>query len=137
MTTYELVKTLDASRSQQVLQLYRSAGWWYPEDDEKPDLVKRILAGSHCFCIALKEDEIVGIGRAISDRVSDAFIQDIFVREDSRRQGIARGIVARLVEHLKKDGIEWIALIAAPGSAGVYELLGFKPMPGHIAVSLK
>ncbi len=57
----------------QITGLYRMAGWWTQEADD-PDLVARIVAGSHCFLIVSKETEIVGMGRAISDSASDAYI---------------------------------------------------------------
>jgi aralkylamine N-acetyltransferase len=64
---------------EQITALYRSQGWWNGSDN--PDLVLRIIQGSHCFMVAQHGQEIVGMGRAISDRTSDAYIQDVTVKK--------------------------------------------------------
>ena len=71
---------------------------------------------------------MVGIGRAISDGVSDAFIQDITVDEVFRRRGIASQIVNALVRRLQEDGLGWIGLIAERGTQDFYVNLGFETM---------
>jgi len=71
------------------------------------------------------------MGRAISDSFNDAYIQDIFVDENYRKKGIATDIVNRLTSYCISKNIRWIALIAAPGSVGVYEREGFKKMDGY------
>ncbi len=112
----------------QIVTLYRMAGWWEDSVDE-PDSVIRIIAGSHCFAVAVINDEIIGIGRAISDGVSDSYIQDITVKESFRKQGIGEKIVKELITRLKKDGLNWIGLIAERGTHEFYERIGFIKMP--------
>ena len=68
---------------------------------------------------------IIGMGRAISDGVADAYIQDVTVEKSERGRGIAQEIVARLVARLYADGLSWVALIAAGRSWKLYEKLGF------------
>ena len=70
------------------------------------------------------------MGRAISDRASDAYIQDVTVDRAFRRQGIGSRMVARLVERLELDGIGWIGLIAEGDSSGFYERIGFSDFNG-------
>jgi len=65
---------------EQIIDLYRREGWWTKEPYD-PDHVVRIVAGSHCFVIATIADEIVGMGRAISDKTSDAYLHDITVKK--------------------------------------------------------
>jgi spermidine synthase len=103
------------------------AGWWTDENDD-PDLVKRIIVGSHCFMIVLREDEIIAMGRAISDKTSDAYIQDVVVNNTYQGQGIGSRIIKELIARLHDDGLGWIGLIAERGSHGFYERLGFKMM---------
>jgi spermidine synthase len=74
------------------------------------------------------DNKVVGMGRAISDGVSDAYIQDVMVSKIYRHQGIATQITILLIEKLEADGIGWIGLIAEKGSAGFYRRLGFTPM---------
>jgi spermidine synthase len=105
------------------------AGWWEKDAPDNPDLVKRIIAGSHCFMVAIEGEEIVGMGRAISDRASDAYIQDLTVHERYRDMGLGTEIVKRILSRLEEDGIKWIALIAERNSHKFYEQIGYEIMP--------
>ena len=111
----------------QIVALYRAAGWWDEAGDEAR-LVDAIIGGSHCFLAALEDGAIVGMGRAISDGASDAYIQDVTVRPDRRGLGIGGRIVRRLVRRLSDDGIGWIGLIAENDSLEFYRQLGFSVM---------
>jgi len=83
---------------------------------------------SHCFAVALDDGVVIGMGRAISDGVSDAYIQDVTVAEAWRGQGIGARIVRRIIERLLCDGLGWVGLIAERGSSPFYEQLGFREM---------
>ena len=116
----------------QIIGLYRDQGWWQPSDDRSERLLSRLIAGSHCFVIATEGDRIVGMGRVISDGVSDAYIQDLTVHPDRRKQGIGQFILQTLLERLNTDGIRWIGLIAEPGSDNLYRRAGFREMAASI-----
>jgi aralkylamine N-acetyltransferase len=116
-------------QARQIVELYKAQGWWQNTDEEKEHLILRLIAGSHCFVIATDDKKIVGMGRAISDGVSDAYIQDLSVRLDCRKQGIGKLILQTLLERLHTDGIAWIGLIAEPGSEALYRHAGFLEMP--------
>jgi len=128
MPLYQFLQTPAYDQIDQLITLYQEAGWWSAELDSS-DLLKGIISGSHCFCVAVIEDRIVGMGRSISDGVSDAYIQDVTVAKPFRRKGIAGRIVTELIKKLEADGIGWIGLIAERGSAEYYRPLGFNPMP--------
>ncbi len=117
-----------------IFGLYREAGWW--EDAEAPDPrdVCRIVAGSYCFLAAFSEGRLVAMGRVLSDGVSDAYIQDVTVEKTMRRRGIGSDLVRRIVERLNADGIRWIGLIAAGNTEDFYRPLGFRPVPGALAM---
>ncbi len=112
----------------QIVEMYRSEGWWQSYDDDRDSLIPRIIEGSHCFMIAVDGNLIVGMGRAISDGICDAYIQDVTVRKERRHQGIGRMILHALLECLHADGISWIGLIAEPGSFDLYLDAGFRKM---------
>jgi ribosomal protein S18 acetylase RimI-like enzyme len=128
MPSYRFVKHPGADHIEQILQLYRLAGWWTGSPNDR-QAAADIIAGSHCFRVALSDNRIIAMGRAISDGVSDAYIQDVMVRPEFRNQGIASRIVRDLVDQLESDGIGWIGLIAERGSQGFYRRFGFAPMP--------
>jgi len=113
-----------------IVALYRQAGWWWPAGLHL-EAARRIVAGSHCFCVARRKEGIVGMGRAISDGASDAYLQDLTVLPAFRGRGIASAILRTLVARLQEDGITWIGVVAADGTAPLYRNLGlgFVPMP--------
>ena len=128
MLSFKFIKYPDPDQLDQLITLYQEAGWWSAATDSL-DLIKGIIAGSHCFCVATVGNRLVGMGRAISDGVSDAYVQDVTVLKEFRRRGIGTKLVSQLIEKLEADGIGWIGLIAESGSADFYRPLGFAPMP--------
>lgn len=124
-------------RIDQIIALYREAGWWEAPQTDPPanrNHVRRIITGSHCFLVAELEKTIIGMGRAISDKESDAYIQDITVSTTHRNKKVGSQIVARLAKRIQSDGLKWIGLIAERHTHGFYEKIGFKPMPNATAM---
>jgi len=132
MPTIQFLVRPTPSQVDQLLTLYRQAGWWADEAPDDPGLVARIVDGSHCVAVARAGDAIVGMGRAISDGASDAYIQDVTVLPAWQGRGLASRIVAALVERLQADGLAWIGLIAERRSDAFYRRLGFAPMPASL-----
>ncbi|MDD3534584.1 MAG: GNAT family N-acetyltransferase [Candidatus Cloacimonetes bacterium] len=127
--TYKVVKEADAAA---ILGLYRAAGWWQMDENSAYlETVKGIIANSLAFVIALKGKEIIGMGRAISDGVSDAYIQDVTVLERYRGQGIGKALIRKLIGYLQERKIQWIGLISEPGYQGFYRSLGFGEMKDY------
>jgi spermidine synthase len=115
----------------QIRDLYRLAGWWSDPGDTIEKLA-RIITGSHCFIAAVQQapEVILGMGRAISDKASDAYIQDVMVRPEFRRQAIASSILKCIMDRLDRDRMTWIGLIAKEGTIPFYAGLGFSEIPG-------
>jgi ribosomal protein S18 acetylase RimI-like enzyme len=131
-----VINTPTAEQSRLIAGLYRAQGWRQACDDDSPQWIQKLVAGSHCFVVALEGEEIVGMGRAISDGISDAYIQDLTVRSNSRNQGIGGKILQTILERLHIDGLRWIGLIAEPGSANLYRHAGFREMPAAVPMLL-
>ena len=125
---YEAVKSAPV---EEIVTLYKSAGWWQ-ESPEAREIIPPMIRGSFCFMVARSiEGEIVGMARVISDGFSDAYIQDVTVLERYRGQGIGRELVRRLAQFCVNRKIGWIGLVAEPGTQGLYEELGFRPLAGY------
>ncbi|MEI6259784.1 MAG: GNAT family N-acetyltransferase [Deltaproteobacteria bacterium] len=121
----------------QIRHLYCLAGWWSEFGDTLEKLA-RIISGSHCFVVAVQETGVIlGMGRAISDRASDAYIQDIVVRPEARRLAIASSIMKIIMDRLEQDGMTWIGLIAKQGTQPLYRGLGFSEIPGAMPMLSK
>lgn len=117
-----------------VLRLYRSAGWW--EGEDRVEVLEDIVRGAACFAGAYAGAELVGMGRVLSDGVSDAYIQDVVVLPEWRGRGVGSAIVSFLRDWCVGRGLGWIGLIATPGSTAFYERLGFAPLAGHVPMRL-
>lgn len=122
----KFIKTPDAATLKGIITVYRAQGWWKPAD--KSSQLKRLIKGSHCFAIAEMESRVIGIGRAISDGVSDAYIQDMAVLETERGSGAGGAILKALLKRLRKDGVKWVGLIAQDNSEYFYKKSGFKTL---------
>lgn len=116
----------------EIVALYRAGGWWKEEYD--PAGIPALIAGSFLFAVAVDtaKNAAVGMGRVISDGVSDAYIQDLVVLPEYRRCGIGRGIVSLLVTSCWERGIRWIGLISQPGCDAFYHNLGFVEMKDYV-----
>ena len=117
---------------EQIVELYRSIGWWkdFMDKSRIPDLIR----GSYLFALAIdtSSGKPIGMGRAISDGIADAYIQDLVVLPEWRKKNAGGMIVSALIEQCVSNGISWIGLIAQPGTEAFYRSLGFDPMAGHV-----
>ena len=126
---YSITKDLPRA---DVLALYRAAGWFGPSDPA-PEL-DAMIANSFAVSAAVDSaGHLIGMARALSDGVSDAYILDVVVAPEFRSQGVGRTIVSRLAEHLASFGIDWIVCIGVPGTETFYRAAGAVPMDGHTA----
>jgi aralkylamine N-acetyltransferase len=126
--SYRLVRRC---RTDDVVRLYKAGGWW-KESRAWRAVIPSMVRGSFCFMVAeTRQGEVVGMGRAISDGVSDAYIQDVVVLEGLRGRGIGAEIIRRLTRALRQRKIGWIGLVAEPGTRHFYERLGYSHLRGH------
>lgn len=125
---YEAVKSAPV---EEIVALYKSAGWWQ-ESPEAREIIPAMIQGSYCFMVARSLDgKIIGMARVLSDGHSDAYIQDVVVLNSHRGQGVGRELVRRLTKLCESRKIGWIGLVAEPGTQGLYEELGFRPLTGY------
>ena len=130
---YSILKDAGTETVNDIISLYKAGGWW--DSESKPEIIPSMIKGSFIFLAALDENgKMTGMGRAISDGVSDAYIQDVVVLNDLRGKGIGRGIISTLTRLCVEKGILWIGLVAEPHTEAFYERLGFKPLEGHTAL---
>jgi aralkylamine N-acetyltransferase len=131
------VHFLETANVKELKSLYMDAGWWDEACERHPEFLSRVVPNSALFAGAFWDQKMIGMGRALSDLVSDAYIQDVTVLRAFRGKGIGKTIITRLIAGLKDRGVDWIGLIGEPDTRLFYENLGFKEMPGHIPFRLK
>ncbi|MDD1698956.1 MAG: GNAT family N-acetyltransferase [Methanoregula sp.] len=132
--TIQLVRDWD---DEDIANLYRAGGWW--KEEYNPRELPRLIRGSFLFVVAVdrKTGHAVGMGRVISDGVSDGYIQDLVVLPEYRKTGIGAQIVSTLVKNCVEQGISWIGIIAEPDTEKFYLPLGFHPMEGHVPLKFR
>jgi ribosomal protein S18 acetylase RimI-like enzyme len=129
MITIERITVIQtADELAHIRHLYLAAGWIEAKDEDTDELIRKIIANTYCFAIARDGDKIIGMGRSISDNVSDAYIQDVTVLPSFRKHGIGSRIIDFLVDYLHSHGIGWVGLISEPGYESFYQKLGFATM---------
>jgi spermidine synthase len=133
---YSFIRQAADSQIDKIIRLYQTAGWWTGQAHENHELIRRIVTGSHCFVLACEGNEIIGMGRAISDGISDAYIQDVAVLPEFRGQGVGTFVVKEILKQLRADGLQWIGLIAGRQSHPFYRKIGFEEMPAATAMLL-
>lgn len=127
---YRVLKDADTETVNDIIRLYESGGWW--TGDSKPEIIPDMVKGSFIFLSAVNEKgKLVGMGRAISDGVSDAYIQDMVVLKEFRGSGIGKEIVSILTRLCLEAGILWIGLVAEPDTEPFYKPLGFRALEGY------
>jgi GNAT superfamily N-acetyltransferase len=132
--TIQLVRDWDEL---DIVNLYRAGGWW--KEEYNPRELPRLIRGSFLFVVAVdvKTGHAVGMGRVISDGVSDGYIQDLVVLPEYRKTGIGARIISTLVKKCVERGISWIGIIAEPDTEKFYLPLGFHPMEGHVPLKFR
>jgi GNAT superfamily N-acetyltransferase len=78
-----------------------------------------LVVGAYC-----EGPRQIGFLRVVSDKVRFAYLMDVVVQEDYRRQGIGRRMVRYALSHPElKDVYQW--LLITKDAHGVYEECGF------------
>lgn len=126
------IKLVDSWVEKEIVALYKSAGWW--KDSHDPSGIKKLIKGSFVFAVVVDSasGKAIGMGRILSDGVSDAYLQDLVILPQYRGKGIGRTLVEVLLDYCLSRRILWIGLISEPGQDEFYSSLGFKPMDKHI-----
>jgi len=126
------IKIVNSWLEDEIVELYRAGGWW--KDNYDKNKLKDLIKGSFVFVVAVekKSNKAIGMGRLLSDGVSDAYIQDLVVLPSYRGRGVGKRLVKKLVEYCYSKGIRWIGLISEPGQDGFYSKIGFKQMKHYV-----
>jgi GNAT superfamily N-acetyltransferase len=125
------IKQVRSWSSEEIVELYKVGGWW--KEGYEPNGIPLLIEGSFVFVVAIEKSigQAVGMGRAISDGVSDAWIQDVVVLDKWRGKGVGREIVKNLLDYCLDKNLTWIGLVAEPDSREFYTPLGFRELPGE------
>jgi len=121
----------------EIVNLYKAGGWW--RESYNKSGIKHLIDGSFAFAVLTekKTGKAIGMGRLLSDGVSDAYIQDLVVLKEYRGKGLGKYLVNELVNYCKSKKIMWIALIAEPDQDRFYSSVGFKHMKNYVPMKFE
>lgn len=112
----------------QYLTLFETTGWnaVYQTD---VDGLRKALSNSWYVVCAYQGNDLVGIGRVVSDGVLYAMIYDMIVKLAFQGRGIGSAILARLIGKCTAHGLRDIQLFSAKGKTQFYSQRGFVERP--------
>jgi spermidine synthase len=131
------IKIVKEAPLDELAALYKDAGWWEDgNDDADPSFLQKIIDGSFCFAVAVLDGKLIGMGRSISDGVSDAYIQDVMVLTEYRGQKIGVMLMDAIIDYLKSNKITWIGLISEPKAVAFYKRYGMAVLEEYVPFRL-
>lgn len=87
--------------------------------------VKISIENSTCFGVYDKNENLVGFARVITDVSVLAWLLDVFILEEHRKQGLGKLLVKTVVEHPDFSLVnKW--MLATDDAHTLYEKVGFK-----------
>lgn len=126
------IKIVKSWPKEEIVELYKSGGWW--KDSYDSSELQHLIKGSFVFAVLVEKNskKAIGMGRILSDGVSDAYLQDIVIHSDYRGNGFGKKLIDFLIDYCKSKKISWIALIAEPNQDSFYRSIGFKHMKNYV-----
>jgi ribosomal protein S18 acetylase RimI-like enzyme len=100
----------------------------------EPEVHRAAFENSAVVVFILKNDQLIGFGRAISDGMYQAAIYDVAILPEYQRQGIGKRIISAITDAL--PGCNFI-LYASPGKEEFYQKLNFRRMKTGMALFVK
>lgn len=87
-----------------------------------------VRAVEHSFCFGLYHgNEQVGFARVVTDFTGLAYLADVFVLEEHRRQGLGTWLVATIMAHPDLQSVRrW--MLRTRDAHGLYARHGFRPL---------
>lgn len=83
----------------EVLPIYEAVGW--TSYTTKIEMLKKALENTTFTLLAIQDERVVGLLRAVGDGSSIIFIQDILVLPEFQRKGIGRNLLTRTLDYFK------------------------------------
>ena len=114
----------------ELLGLFAQAGWARKRNHGDID---RLLQNTDVFVVVRHGGSLVGFGRALSDGVFRALVDDIIVDQAHRSQGIGQIIVRTLMKQL--SAVEEVFLNTGHHLESFYSKCGFKEFDGLTMVA--
>ncbi|EDX85560.1 acetyltransferase, GNAT family [Synechococcus sp. PCC 7335] len=106
---------------EQILPIYELNGW---SAAQKPDALRKALINSHSLVSAWNDEQLVGLGNAISDGFLVVYYPHLLVHPDYQQQGIGGKIMELLCKNY--EGMHMQMLVAEYETVAFYQKRGFE-----------
>jgi ribosomal protein S18 acetylase RimI-like enzyme len=117
-----------------IVQLYESVEWFaYAEN---PAELKKAFENSSLILIATENNDVIGALRSLSDDVSIHYLQDILVRPDCQRKGIAKQMLQMALKRYNHVRTHLLLTDDEEKQHKFYESLGYKNVKTFTTPSL-
>ena len=100
------------------------------DNGRSPAALRRSFEHSAHVAYAWSEEELVGLGRCLSDGVCNAYMVDIWTHSAHRRRGVGSALVGYLAARVPG---QHIGLQSEEENLSFYAALGFVPQPSFLA----
>jgi ribosomal protein S18 acetylase RimI-like enzyme len=77
------------------------------DNGRSADALRLAFENSQFVVFAIAEQQVVGMARVLSDRVSNAYLLDVWTHSQCRRRGIATAMVQSLVAAVPGQHVGW------------------------------
>ena len=88
------------------------------------ETVQKAIDHSLCFGVYDEDEQILGFGRVVTDHAVFANIMDVFILEEHRGQGLAKKLIAHIMNVPELANIKRWQLVTSD-AYGLYERFGF------------
>lgn len=124
MTTSAFTVSTDKSKlDPSVIHGFLTESYW-SKGCSMENVLQRI-ANALCFGV-YEGDKQVGFARVITDKVTFAYLADVFILETHRGQGLSKQLMAFIMAHPDLQNLKrWT--LATRDAHGLYEQFGFVP----------
>lgn len=90
--------------------------------------MQKAIDNSLTFGVYIRNNnQQVGFARVITDEATFAYLADVFILEDHRKQGLSKSLVSYILKHPKLQGLRRMVLVTADAHE-LYKQHGFSPL---------
>ena len=118
---YEVKIKVDGINFEEVREIL----YFYGLSNLDTEKQKQVFDNSYAVVFLLSDGKVIGVGRAISDGISQAAIYNIAVRDEYRGKSLGKVIVDELLKQVAGCNV---ILYTHPKHLGLYEHWGFSKM---------
>ncbi len=120
-----IILTEQLPEASELLKLFSQTSW---AKNRSKEGIAFLLKNTTTYVTVRDNDQLIGFGRAISDGIYRAMLDDIVVDTKYRKQGVGQIIVELLVNQL--NDVEQVFLNTKPDLEPFYEKYGFSRSKG-------